>query len=227
MNQNNQAQDNGMRIAQRFGVALRRSVRGMVRSGAVALLALASINAHALAGPTATITSLTDEQIIQQKNSIVVNVTASSPDGPIQKVEFFVDQVKKGEDTTAPYSFTVPPLPPGRHAIGARAWDPNSSGTDGVWVYVNRTPWGDMTAPENGTIVQSPASIVLKADAVGTEGVTKVEFRSNGTVIGTVTAKPYRDSRGAIPPLDSIPSMLWCMTSWAVLSQPRTRSTLR
>jgi len=172
--------------------ALRLSGASVMRWGAaVLLLTLVSTGAPAMTGPTTTITSLTDEQIIQQQDSIVVNVTASSPDGPIQKVEFFVDQVKRGEDTTAPYSFTVPPLPPGRHAIGARAWDPTSSRGDGVWVYVNQTPWGDMTAPENGSIVQSPASILLKADAVGTEGVTKVEFRSNGNVIGTVTAKPY------------------------------------
>jgi hypothetical protein len=59
------------------------------------------------------------------QTNVVINATASDPDGSVAKVEFFRADgaTKLGEDTTAPYSYTWRNPPPGDHLLRVRATD--------------------------------------------------------------------------------------------------------
>lgn len=73
--------------------------------------------------PTISITSPTAGQAFPANGSVVISVNAADGDGTIEKVEFFSGEIKIGESTTAPFSFTWPNVPDGRYTLTARATD--------------------------------------------------------------------------------------------------------
>jgi hypothetical protein len=73
--------------------------------------------------PTASITYPPHLTVFQPPTNLVLQVTASDPDGILARVEFFDGALKLGEDTSPPYSLSVTNLPAGEHLFTARAFD--------------------------------------------------------------------------------------------------------
>ncbi len=73
--------------------------------------------------PTVSLTSPSNNATFTLPTNIVLQATASDPDGSIAKVEFYDGGTKLGEATTAPYSFTWAGAGPGSHTLTARAVD--------------------------------------------------------------------------------------------------------
>ncbi|MGH9761125.1 MAG: Ig-like domain-containing protein, partial [Blastocatellia bacterium] len=101
-------------------------------------------------------------------------------------------------DTTAPYSFTIPSAAAGSYIFTAKATD--SAGATAISAAVNVTvnppanvpPTVSVTSPANGATFRAPASITINANAADSDGaVTKVDFFSGSTLIGTDTTAPY------------------------------------
>jgi hypothetical protein len=126
--------------------------------------------------------------------AITLSATASDLNG-IAKVEFYVDGVIKGTDTTSPYGMSLDSatLSNGSHALVAKAYDPSGNvGTStGVAFTISNTTT-DTTAPivsatESGT----SGIITFAATASDASGVAKVEFYVDGALQGTDTTSPY------------------------------------
>ena len=65
----------------------------------------------------------------------------------------------------------------------------------------NQPPTVSLTAPANGATYSAPASIPLTASASDTDGtVSKVEFYSGTTLLGTDTTAPYSYTWSSVPP---------------------------
>ena len=116
----------------------------------------------------------------------------------VTRVEFYIDGVLRGTDTTAPYSYAwnTTTFSNGSHSIFSRAYDAaNNVGTSAtVNVSVNNptppgTPTTAITAPQNGASVS--AIFTITASASDDVGVTKVEFYIDGVLRGTDTTAPY------------------------------------
>lgn len=74
--------------------------------------------------PTVSITSPADNTMFPLAPvDITITAGASDSDGSIVKVQFYVDGVLLGEDTTAPYAFTWLQAGKGNHILIARAMD--------------------------------------------------------------------------------------------------------
>jgi hypothetical protein len=128
----------------------------------------------------------------------VQNVTATaSDDVGVTQVEFFVDGVSIGVDTTAPYgvSWDTTTATNGAHTITATARDTANQVTstsinvtvdNGV---VDNPPTVSITAPTNGATVSGAQSVA--ATASDDVGVTQVEFFVDGVSIGVDTTAPY------------------------------------
>jgi len=126
--------------------------------------------------------------------SITLNATASDNVG-VTNVEFFIDGVSRGSDSTSPYSigFNSATLSNGTHSLTARASDAAGNGTTSTPVSFsisNTTP--DTTAPtvsasESGT----SGTITLSATATDAVGVSKVEFLIDNVLKGSDLASPY------------------------------------
>jgi hypothetical protein len=86
--------------------------------------------------PTVQLTSPTTGQQFTAPASIVLQATASDPDGRVARVEFYNGSTRLGEDTTAPYSFTWSNVPAGAYRLLARAVDDLGAAADSAAVEV-------------------------------------------------------------------------------------------
>jgi len=137
--------------------------------------------------------------------TIPINADAAD-DGSIAKVEFFVNGVKKGEDTSASGSpaveFTIAPLfalpTPGIYRIVAVATDnagtPNITISDPVIVtaVLGTAPTVSISEPDTGFVFFPNTTITIEADAADADGlVEQVEFLVNNVTVGVDTAAPF------------------------------------
>lgn len=67
---------------------------------------------------------------------IPIEVDATDPDGPVARVEFFVDGIHVGTDATHPFRFDWHDAPPGDHRLLARVIDPEGAVTDSDTVLI-------------------------------------------------------------------------------------------
>jgi len=126
-----------------------------------------------------------------------VDATAADDVG-VTQVEFFVDGVSIGVDTTAPYgvAWNTTTASNGSHMVSATASDTAGQTTStSINVTVNNVtadnpPTVSITAPANGATVSGSQSVT--ANAGDDVGVTQVEFFVDGVSIGVDTAAPYQ-----------------------------------
>ena len=73
--------------------------------------------------PTVTLTAPANGSTYTEGDNIVLNASASDPDGSVVKVEFYNGSTKLGEDSSAPYSFTLVNAAIGTYNFTAKATD--------------------------------------------------------------------------------------------------------
>jgi PKD repeat protein len=126
--------------------------------------------------------------------TITLSASASDNVG-VTKVEFYVDSVLEGTDTTSPYSMTLDSttLSNASHSLTAKAYDAAGNvGTSSAVSFTINNSTPDTTPPtvsaaESGT----NGTITLSATASDNVGVTKVEFYVDSVLQGTDTTSPY------------------------------------
>lgn len=69
-------------------------------------------------------------------SDILIRVDATDPNGPIRTVEFFADDIKIGDSTTAPFTFTWANVPAGNYSISVQAVDRQSLIIDAAPVHI-------------------------------------------------------------------------------------------
>ncbi|ATB39243.1 hypothetical protein CYFUS_004687 [Cystobacter fuscus] len=126
--------------------------------------------------------------------SALLEAAASDAQGVV-KVEFYVDGVLSGTDTSAPYTMTWNTLftSDGIHTLTAKAFDTTglASTSPAIWVTLDKTApsTADISAPATGSRLQG--LVQISATASDNIGVVKVEFFVDGTLLDTDTSAPY------------------------------------
>jgi hypothetical protein len=146
--------------------------------------------------PTVTATGPAPGTAIIEGTTFTITATASDDVG-VTRVEFFVDGVSVGVDTTAPYAVTTP-LSVGEDGtpvtIRAVATDTANQSTPAEIIVTRRDdqpPTVALTAPTAGTNVVEGTTLTLRADASDDVGVRQVAFFVDGVLVGTTTTAPY------------------------------------
>jgi large repetitive protein len=99
------------------------------------------------ANPVTAIASPANNSVVTEGTDVEISATATDSDGAVAKVEFYANDVKLGEDTTAPYSFTWANVQDGTYFLTVRAIDDTGTKaqSSNVAVYVNKPgstlPW--------------------------------------------------------------------------------------
>jgi len=126
-----------------------------------------------------------------------VNIAANASDslGNVVSVEFFVDGVSVGVDSTAPYTASWTSTA-GIHSLTARATDNDGGQTTSSPVSINVTtnapPVVSLTSPSNGALFTAPAPVTISANASDPDGtIASVEFFVNGVSVGLDNTFPY------------------------------------
>jgi len=145
--------------------------------------------------PTAAIVSPVNNVSLGFGQPIVIAVNTTDNDGTVQRVEFFVDGVALGSDSSEPFAFTWTNATPGVHVLTVRATDNRlgiTTSTPAAVIVVNQSPAVSLITPTNGAFIVLPATIVLSANASDPDGlITKVDFFANGMLVGRATNLPY------------------------------------
>ncbi len=90
--------------------------------------------------PAVSITSPLDGAVFETPDTMMIEAMASTSNGSIINVEFFVNWDKLGEDATSPYSFTWNEIPTGLYALTVRAMrDDSVASTASIDVEVTTT----------------------------------------------------------------------------------------
>jgi len=193
-----------------------------VSSGFKTLTAVATNDAHETAtslpvhvivnsDPTCTITLPFNDAQFAYGSDILVRANTTDSDGTVEKVEFFVDSIKVGEDIYAPYSLVLSGLTIGTHVLTAVATDNHgATGTSlPVTIIIVEVPGGltDTTPPvttSNISFCQSwnrrPSAIVelTAVDYANTEhdipsGVFRTYYTTDGS--NPVTSSSFGPNR--------------------------------
>lgn len=87
--------------------------------------------------PVVSITSPTQQQYFPTAgNTVTIDVTATDPDGTVARVDFFVNGILLGTDTSSPFSLAWNSVLQGSYEVLARATDNLGVASDSVPVYV-------------------------------------------------------------------------------------------
>jgi len=182
----------------------RKQIRSLVAAAALVLLALLVQAApkQANRAPSASISAPVAGAIFAAGSSITVAAAASDADGSIARVDFYVDGVRLGRDTTAPYAITWSNAATGTHALKAVATDNRKASGTSATVSVSVVATADTIAPGVpeglASSAQSDASISLRwnasSDNVGGSGIAGYDIYRNGAIAGSTTATSYTDS---------------------------------
>ncbi|SFK43357.1 RHS repeat domain-containing protein [Lysobacter sp. cf310] len=177
-----------------------RGLRFYLKSGS---LTLATVDVAAVptnnSPPAVALTGPGNNYVYTAGSPIAFTANASDPDDGVQRVEFLVDGIKMGEDTSAPYELHWTGLE-GGHSLVARAFDTRGYHTDSaaMWIVGNGPPAIVLTSPASGAQATVPASFALQANASDPDGVSRVEFYADNQLIHTDSAAPYEFSWSAV-----------------------------
>ncbi|AKJ03810.1 Fibronectin type III domain protein [Archangium gephyra] len=143
------------------------------------------------AGPAVALTSPASGATV---GSVVTLQASASDDAGVARVEFLVDGLLVGSDTTAPYSvaWDSSSWTNGSHTLSARAYDSlNNVATSAAVPVTTKQPTTTvaLTSPTHNAYVKG--LVPLNATATDDQGVVKVEFYVDGTLLGTDTTAPY------------------------------------
>jgi hypothetical protein len=146
--------------------------------------------------PTTSITSPTSGATVS--GTTTISASASDNVG-VSKVDFYVDSVLKGTDTSSPYSYSwaTTAYSNGAHSLYTKATD--AAGNVGTSATISVTvsnaaadttaPTTSITSPTSGATVSGTTTI--SASASDNVGVSKVDFYVDSVLKGTDTSSPY------------------------------------
>lgn len=142
--------------------------------------------------PTVQLTAPTAGQVLSGSFTLQATATDNSS---VSSVEFYVDAVLVGTDSSAPYSlvYNTKAVGNGPHTVTARATDSkgNSAAHD-VQVTVDNDvtpPSVALSAPTAGAVLEGNVNVAALAS--DDRGVTRIEFRVNGVLMMVDSAAPY------------------------------------
>jgi hypothetical protein len=153
------------------------------------------------AAPTVNITSPAAGSTISGTATINATATDNSGGSGIAKVEFYVDGVLTGTDTTSPYSFSWNTAgKDGAHSLTLKAYDKsptaNVATSSAVSITVNNADSQAPSTPTNLHVTGSTLNTIGIAWSASTDniGVTGYQVKRNGSLLGTIASLSYTDT---------------------------------
>ncbi len=126
-----------------------------------------------------------------------IPITASVT-GTVSRVDFYASGTLVGSAASSPYTMTGTNVVAGTYVLTAVAVPASGASVTSAPINItvngatNTTPTVTLTSPASGSSFTAPATVTLTATATDpTDAITKVDFYSGTTLLGTATASPY------------------------------------
>ncbi|ULL17083.1 hypothetical protein DVH26_23145 [Paenibacillus sp. H1-7] len=146
---------------------------------------LNSITTNGSHNPNVAITAPQNNAIVPTGSDVAVTTTVSDSDGTVEKVEFYSDGVKLGEDLSAPFTLDWNNVPDGTHYLIAKAIDNTGTATYSTNVTIHANQLGSI-APWTAADVGAPG-IPGHTQLSGSDG-SVITVKSAGDIEGTQDA---------------------------------------
>jgi hypothetical protein len=145
--------------------------------------------------PVITITAPLGGSTYVEPATVIIEASASDPDGTISQVEFYNGNILLGSDASSPYSFTWSSVTSGSYNITARAVDNNggivTSSPVSITVNGNQPSVITITSPVDNSSITG-TSVTISVSATDPDGsITLVEYYDGTTLIGSSSSQPY------------------------------------
>lgn len=146
---------------------------------------------------------LTAPTNVLEGTSVTFGAVATDSDGSIVQVEFFVNGVSVGIDTSEPYSINYTAVLGNDQTVVAVATDNlGLTGTSNevvMDVVANVLPTIAITSPTDGQAIDVGTAVVITATASDSDGsVVQVEFFVDGVSVGVDNTAPYSATWNAV-----------------------------
>lgn len=149
--------------------------------------------------PTVSVTAPTASSTLSVNTPVNLSANASDSDGNITSVDFIVNSLTVGTDTTYPYTSSWTPTSLGTYTITAKATDDkgNQVTSSGVSVTVSdpspSAPTVAITSPATGSSMVVNSTRTIVASATDDVAVASVQFFVNGQPLGAAdTVFPFQ-----------------------------------
>ena len=141
-------------------------------------------------GPTVSIVSPTNSQVLLLRSNMLIKASAVDVDGSVTNLQFFSDGNLLGQiaNPQSSETFAWTNLTSGAHQLTARAQDDVGviSTSAPVSITVNFLPTVQVVSPTNGTVFPSQSPVQITARASDSNGeVTNLQVFVNGNGVGT------------------------------------------
>jgi hypothetical protein len=173
--------------------------------------------------PSVMMTAPANGTVLTSPASVTISAAASDADGTISRVDFYDGTTLIGSSTTPAsgntYSISWNNIPAGGYVLSAIAFDNLGAQTTAAPVNItvnaaNNLPSVSLTNPINNSAFAVGSNINLTAAAGDADGsISKVEFFSGSTLIGTATA-PVSGNNYAIT-WNNVPTGSFALTAKA------------
>lgn len=148
-------------------------------------------------------------KIFGANTDITIKANTTTGDLPVSKVEFYNGTEKLGEASTAPYQYTWTKVPIGNYNLSVKVIDTAGnikvSTSVPVIVQLSLPPVVSLAAPADNSFFAENADLLITATATDPDGsIAKVQFYSNGEIIGEAVSEPYSFNWQKVPKGDYI-----------------------
>ena len=190
-----------------------KNAKGEVFSGSVNVPAYRSVLLARIEGgnevpsspPSVELIDPVQNQGYMVGEEIVIKATASSPNGPVQRVELYEGDRLLKSIVAQPYQFSINNAQVGNYTLWAKVIDEQNNVAESERVNIqvkqpeeqgrpapNQRPTVSITSPGENESFAEGDRILIKTNASDPEGkIAKVEFFANNIQLGEVTRAPY------------------------------------
>lgn len=142
--------------------------------------------------PTVSITAPSPGSTLIAPAQVTISANAGDNDGTVSKVEFFLNGIKLGEDTTAPYTMTWNTAAAGDYTLTAKATD--NSGLTAISLPVNITVAKPPTnVPRRVQALPLRLSEASTSQRIAVGGMARAFITLSGTGLGSLFTERERD----------------------------------
>ncbi|MFL1897196.1 cellulase family glycosylhydrolase [Aquimarina sp. 2-A2] len=159
--------------------------------------------------PTVSIISPSNGANFDIGTSIQIKANANDPDGSVTKVEFFKGSTRLGQDTSAPYSYTINNASEGTYALTARATDNDGAITTSSIINVtvsgstgggNIPPAVSFQNPSGNLSVDIGYSLYVKVNASDSDGqINNVKLYIDNNFVRQESIDPFEWGHATSP----------------------------
>jgi len=172
--------------------------------GSVLLAKISDGPAQSNQPPTIALIQPVQNQVFTVGDEVLIKANAADPEGKIQKVEFYANEILLNTSIKSPYQFALNSAPNGTYVLVGKVYDESGQSAESSKVTIivqnegegaptqNLPPSIRIVQPTQNQVYSKGQAIVIKTNASDPENkISKVELYYNSRLLSSITSAPF------------------------------------